>query len=232
MNLKVSESRIKNNVAFIEFPAENGWEGVALYSIQKLVEELKKFEAHSDVGTIIISPNNNDIPKNDEVKTYEEGIIYATQGQKLLQYIEQYPKPIISIASGNIYNIGFELILSSHFVVASPETKFGFQVIEEGIIPSFGGIQKLVRALGRNKALEVLLLNNILNATQAREFNLVNFISETPEEKALEIATEINKIDTSIRKAIINGINAYEYGESYNMELVNFAKSIEEINNN
>jgi len=60
----------------------------------------------------------------------------------------------------------------------------------------------------------------------------LSYISENPEEKAVKIVTEINKIEPSIRKAIIKGINAYEYGESYNVELVNFAKTIEEINNN
>ena len=229
MKIPTTEKYVKkvNNFIHINFPSEKGWECVSLYSIQKIVEILESVEKEN-ITAVIISPLEEKTTQKASYSNYEEGIIHGTKGQNSLKYIETFHAPIISLVYGNVFDTGFELMLSTHFVIAKEDTHFGFPSIIEGKFPQFGGIQKLVRNIGRNKSLELLLATPIIDSKTALNLNLINIITQNPEEKAIELIYTIEKIPASIRKAIIESINAYETNKGYQVELVNFAKSITE----
>jgi enoyl-CoA hydratase/carnithine racemase len=97
-------------------------------------------------------------------------------GQELTRQIETYPKPIIAAVNGLAYGGGCELVESIHMAVASETARFSKSEINIGIIPTFGGTQRLARNVGRKAAIELILTGRVFTAEEASQLGLVNQI--------------------------------------------------------
>jgi enoyl-CoA hydratase len=105
------------------------------------------------------------------------GKALAQKGQDLVfSKIENSSKPIIAAVNGFALGGGCELAMSCHFRIASDNAKFGQPEVNLGLIPGYGGTQRLVQLIGKGRAMEVLMTGNMIDATTALQYGLVNHV--------------------------------------------------------
>jgi enoyl-CoA hydratase len=139
--------------------------------------------------------------------TKEEGKTLARQGMDIFLKIENAPKPIVAAVNGFALGGGCELAMSCHFRVCSDSAKFGQPEINLGLIPGYGGTQRLTQYIGKGRALEAMLTGNMINATQALQYGLVNHIT-LPEELIAKTKSILGQIITKAPLAIAKCISA------------------------
>ena len=108
--------------------------------------------------------------------TLEEGKIMAKSGQDTFFRIERSPKPIVACVNGFALGGGCELAMSCHFRIASDNAKFGQPEVNLGLLPGYGGTQRLVQLIGKGRAMELLMSAVMIDATTALQFGLVNYV--------------------------------------------------------
>lgn len=116
--------------------------------------------------------------------------IFAQKGQEVFFKLEQLPKPVIACVNGFALGGGCELAMSCDFIYASTDAKFGQPEINLGILPGFGGTQRLPRLLGRARAKELCMTGGAIDAEQAKNLGLVTkvFPAEQLLEETLKVA--------------------------------------------
>ena len=110
-------------------------------------------------------------------------------GQDTFFRIENAPKPIIACVNGFALGGGCELAMSCHFRIAAENAKFGQPEVNLGLIPGYGGTQRLVQLVGKGRAMELLMTANMIDAATAQQFGLVNHV--VPADQLINKATEI-----------------------------------------
>lgn len=123
------------------------------------------------------------------------GKALAQKGQDLVfSKIENSPKPIIAAVNGFALGGGCELAMACHFRIASEQAKFGQPEVNLGLIPGYGGTQRLVQLIGKGRAMELLMTGNMIDAATALQYGLVNHVVKPEEllDKARSILTVIN----------------------------------------
>lgn len=139
----------------------------------------------------------------------------AETGQKIFKSIEDCPKPIIAVVNGFALGGGCELAMACHIRIATESAKFGQPEVNLGIIPGYGGTQRLTQLVGRGKALELLLTGDMIGAAEAKSLGLVNHVVNTRAE-AIELATKIlKKIVSKAPIAVANIIKSVNEGFSF-----------------
>ncbi|MBL0133238.1 MAG: enoyl-CoA hydratase/isomerase family protein [Chitinophagaceae bacterium] len=149
--------------------------------------------------------------------TVKEGMELAKAGQETFFRIERNTKPIIAAVNGFALGGGCELAMCCHFRIASDNAKFGQPEVNLGLIPGYGGTQRLVQLIGKGKAMELLMSAQLIDAAEALRLQLVNYVT-TPENlliKAKEILTIINSKAPLAVAGCIKAANAV-YDESQN----------------
>jgi enoyl-CoA hydratase len=140
----------------------------------------------------------------------DAGTELAYKGQKnVFDKIENAPKPIIAAVNGFALGGGCELAMACHFRLASENAKFGQPEVNLGLIPGYGGTQRLTRLVGKGKAMELMMTADMIAADEAKASGLVNHVYPQAELllKAKEILQKIqNKAPLAIAK-IIAGVN-------------------------
>jgi enoyl-CoA hydratase len=153
--------------------------------------------------------------------TPEQGEELSRNGQKILfDYIENLNKPVIAAINGFALGGGLELALCCHVRVASSNAKMGLPELNLGVIPGYGGTQRLAQLIGKGKAMEMILTSDMVNAEEALKLNLVNHVTSKEElmDKANELASKMAAkspvaLATAIRAVNANykdGINGFD----------------------
>jgi len=117
------------------------------------------------------------------------GKAIAEKGQRVFRTIERFPKPVIAAINGFALGGGCELALACHIRIASTEAKLGLPEVTLGIIPGYGGTQRMARLLGKGRALELILTGDRIGAEEALRIGLVNKV--VPAEELLATAEEM-----------------------------------------
>lgn len=131
----------------------------------------------------------------------------SKRGQDIFFKIENCSKPIIACVNGFALGGGCELAMSCHFRIASENAKFGQPEVNLGLIPGYGGTQRLAQLIGKGRAIELLISANTIDATTALQYGLVNYI--TSQEELIEKAkTILNTINSKAPIAVANCIKA------------------------
>jgi enoyl-CoA hydratase len=113
----------------------------------------------------------------------------AERGQRVFRSIERCPKPVIAAVNGFALGGGCELALACHIRIASEKAQLGLPEVTLGIIPGYGGTQRMARLLGKGKALELILTADRINATDAERIGLVNKV--VPADQLMSAAEEM-----------------------------------------
>jgi len=121
----------------------------------------KSFVAGTDIGEL------------KELST-ETGKVFAENGQSVFNLIENLGKPVIAGVNGYALGGGCELALACHIRIASENAKFGQPEVNLGIIPGYGGTQRLARLVGKSRAMEMILTGDSIDAQEALRIGLVN----------------------------------------------------------
>ncbi len=164
-------------------------------------------------------------------KNEQEGYSLAKKGHDTFGLIENFPLPVIAAINGFSLGGGNELAMACHIRIAAPNAKFGQPEVNLGLIPGFGGTQRLIQYLGKGRAMELLLTGDMIDANQALEYGLITHI--IPQEELLDKAKSmINKIGQKGPLAIastIQAVNAFfdKSANGFVRELVGFSKTIE-----
>jgi enoyl-CoA hydratase len=156
---------------------------------------------------------------------YMNGRKFAEEGQEVFMKIETCPKPVVAAINGFALGGGCELAMACHIRVASSKAKFGQPEVNLGIIPGYGGTQRLPMLVGKGKAMELILTGDMISAEEAYRIGLVNHVV-APEDvmaKSEEILKKIlSKGALSITLAI-DSINAfYSSDDGYQTEANSF----------
>lgn len=153
---------------------------------------------------------------------------FAEEGQEIFQAIEHCHTPVVAVVNGFALGGGCELAMAAHMRVAVKAAKFGQPEVNLGLIPGYGGTQRLTQLIGKGRAFEYLMSADMLSADQALEYGLVNYVEEdkaAANAKAVEILTKIQSKAPVAIGLVIDSVNAhFEDGvNGYQTEANSFA---------
>lgn len=160
----------------------------------------------------------------------KEGKHLAAQGQKVLfDTVAKLNTPVIAAINGFALGGGLELAMAAHFRLASDNAKMGLPEVSLGVIPGYGGTQRLPELVGKGIAMEMIMTAGMVDANKALQYGLVNHVTSQEEllDKAKEIAKRITRNSTVAIGAAIRAVNAgYESGTNgYQVEISEFGES-------
>lgn len=153
---------------------------------------------------------------------------FAENGQEVFGQIENCPKPVIAAVNGYALGGGCELAMACHMRVASPNARFGQPEVNLGIIPGYGGTQRLTQLVGKGKALELMMTGDQIKALEAKELGLVNHVVDSLEEllpKCQEILDKTTAKAPLALGMVVTCVNAVFSNEEngYQMEANSFS---------
>jgi enoyl-CoA hydratase len=182
--------------------------------IKELGEALDGFEADADIGAVVLTGSDKafaagaDI-KEMQAKTYMDCYLedFITNGW---ERITKLRKPIIAAVSGYALGGGCEVAMMCDFILASDTAKFGQPEITIGTIPGAGGTQRLTRAVGKAKAMEMVLTGRLMDAAEAERAGLVSRIVPAADlvEEAVKVADRIATLSRPIVLMAKEAVNA------------------------
>ncbi len=150
------------------------------------------------------------------------GSALARTGQsQVFDKIENCPKPVVAAVNGFALGGGCELAMSCHFRLASNNAKFGQPEVNLGLIPGYGGTQRLTALVGKGRAMELCMSAKLIGAEEALSMGLVNYVT-TPEELIGKCTEILNTINTKAPLALsrtIACINKAGSGDGYETEI-------------
>ena len=204
-------------------------------TIQELHDAFENLESNSDVRVIIITGEGEkafvagaDISEFASF-TIQEGAQLAAQGQELLfNFIENLRKPVIAAVNGFALGGGLELAMACHFRIASDNAKMGLPEVSLGVIPGYGGTQRLPQLIGKGRAMEMIMTAGMISAEDALRNGLVNHL--VPQSELLDftrgIAAKIMRNSPFAIGRAIKCVNAnFKDGvNGFETEIRNFGK--------
>jgi enoyl-CoA hydratase len=233
MSFKNLHITTHNNISIITINRPKKLNALNQDTIQELHEAFKTADADNGTKVIIVTGSGEkafvagaDI---SEFANYsvEEGMHLAANGQKLLfDFVENLSTPVIAAVNGFALGGGLELAMACHFRVASNTAKMGLPEVSLGVIPGYGGTQRLTQLVGKGRALELIMTASMIDANKALSYGLVNHV--VPHEELLELcktlAAKITKNSTVAISAAIKAVNAnFKTGiNGYHTEITEF----------
>lgn len=213
-NILVEEN---NGITTITINRPNKLNALNKQTIEELHDALKEEAADEDTKVIIITGSGEkafvagaDISEFANFNV-EEGAKLAAKGQTMLfDFIENLSKPVIAAVNGFALGGGLELAMACHFRIASDNAKMGLPEVSLGVIPGYGGTQRLPQLIGKGRAMELIMTAGMMDANQALNYGLVNHVTTLEELIPLceKIARKISNNSMVAIGAAIKAINA------------------------
>lgn len=224
---------ISNGVLVITINRPDKLNSLNKQTIEDLHDALADAENQSDIRSVIITGAGKkafvagaDIAEFSDYSMQEGQQLSSTGHFKVFNFIENYSKPIIAAVNGFALGGGLELAMACHLRVVSDNAKMGLPEVGLGVIPGYGGTQRLAQLVGKGKAFEMIVTADLITAQDALKWGLANYVTTQEEllNKCFEITGKIaTKSPTAIRTAI-KVINA-----GYNNQVNGFQAEIEEF---
>lgn len=191
-------------------------EGVDDHEVKAIIitgEGEKAFVAGADI---------KEISELNEVNSRK----FSENGQEVFESIENCVKPVLAAVNGYALGGGCELAMACHLRIASENAKFGQPEVKLGIIPGYGGTQRLTYLIGKGKAMELMMTGEMIDAKQALQLGLVNYVVPAGQimEKAKSLLDKVIKQAPIAVSNVINCVNAAFDNEAngYQTEANNF----------
>lgn len=143
--------------------------------------------------------------------TVKQGRELSAHGQKtLFDFVESLSTPVIAAINGFALGGGLELAMSCHFRIASENARMGLPEVSLGVIPGYGGTQRLPQLVGKGRAMEMILTGGMIDAEKALEYGLVNHVTEPEALDAFceDLARRIAKNAPTALSHAIKAVNA------------------------
>ena len=204
-------------------------------TIKELHEAFDRAEDDEDVRVIILTGSGEkafvagaDISEFADFNV-KEGAKLAKKGQEILfDFVENLTTPVIAAVNGFALGGGLELAMACHFRIASDNAKMGLPEVSLGVIPGYGGTQRLPQLVGKGKAMEMIMTAGMITAEEALHFGLVNYVVTQDELLPLaeKIAGKITRNSPSAISAAIKAVNAnFKDGvNGFKIEIEEFGK--------
>jgi enoyl-CoA hydratase len=229
-------TEIRNQIAFLTINRPQQLNALNKDTIAALHAALAAADTNPNVGVIILTGSGEkafvagaDIKEFADFSIAEGGALAQTGQQTLFDFIEQLGTPVIAAVNGFALGGGLELAMAAHIRIASSNAKMGLPETSLGVIPGYGGTQRLAQLVGRGKANELIFTAGMLKAEEALQWGLVNAVVEQPDllDSCEAMAQKIlNNSPMAIAAAIrcvnagfASGVNGYE------VEIEEFGKS-------
>jgi len=206
----------KNNIAIIKINRPDKLNALNHKVLDELYSALKHCGEVESIWGIILTGSGEkafvagaDIAEINKLDS-KSGKEFALHGQSIFNYIEQFPKPVVCAVNGFALGGGCELAMACHIRIASENAKFGQPEVNLGIIPGYGGTQRLTRLIGKGRSMYMILTGEMIDANTAYQFGLVNKVvplNELLNEAEKILTTIIQKGRVAITTAI-RSINA------------------------
>ncbi|MDI1355429.1 MAG: enoyl-CoA hydratase-related protein [bacterium] len=224
---------LKNGVLVITINRPDKLNALNKQTIEELHEALVEAENQHEIRSIIITGAGQkafvagaDIAEFSNFSVAEGKQMSSIGHFKIFNFIENYSKPIIAAVNGFALGGGLELAMACHLRVVSDNAKMGLPEVSLGLIPGYGGTQRLAQLLGKGKAFEMIVTADMITAQDAYKWGLANYV--TTQEELLNKCFEItNKISTKSPTAIKTAIKVINAG--YNNNLNGYEVEIEEF---
>jgi enoyl-CoA hydratase len=159
--------------------------------------------------------------------TQQEAMALAKKGQDVFFKIENCQKPVIAAVNGFALGGGCELAMACHFRIASDNAKFGQPEVNLGLIPGYGGTQRLPMLIGKGRAIELLITGNTIDANTGLQYGLVNYVV-SPEELLPKVTGILQLIISKAPVAVSKCINAVNHAymgiKGYEVEIFGFSE--------
>lgn len=226
-------SEVKEGVAYITINRPKQLNALNSETIEELNDAILKADRDAEVKCMILTGTDTKaFVAGADIKEFahfneEEGANLARDGQFLLfNLLENSSTPSIAAVNGFALGGGLELAMACHMRVASDNAKMGLPEVSLGVIPGYGGTQRLTQLVGKGKAMELITTAGMMTAADAKEWGLVNHVC--PQEDLMAACEKIaSKIARNSSVAIghaIKAVNAGFVSEGFETEIAEFGK--------
>ena len=206
-----------NSVATITINREGKLNALTLETVQEIGQAVDEAISDKNIrGIIITGSGQKAFAAGADISEFLafdniQGIDMARKGHAIFNKIENSVKPVIAAVNGFALGGGCELAMSCHIRIATTNAKFGQPEVKLGIIPGYGGTQRLIQLAGKGKAMELLMTADMLGAEEALNVGLVNYVvsSEQLIDKCKEILNKIMAVSPNAVTSVIKAVNAY-----------------------
>lgn len=236
--MKFILNEISNKVGYIIINRPEAMNAMNSEVIKELDESVKELAENEEVGVIIITGSGEkafvagaDI-KAMQTMSSRQAVEFSREGQEMTKTIENSPKPVIAAINGFALGGGCEIALACDIRIASDNAKFSQPEVALGIIPGWGGTQRLPRLIGKGRAIEMIASGEMIDAEEALRIGLVNHV--VPQEELIEKAKSIAKsILKNGPRAVASSIRSIHKGfdesieSALDIELNEFAELFE-----
>ena len=193
-------------------------------TIQELHDALSDAEQDQNIRVVILTGSGEKaFVAGADIKEFasfdvSQGKELAAQGQALLfDFIEAMGTPVIAAVNGFSLGGGLELAMSCHYRIASDNARMGLPEVSLGVIPGYGGTQRLAQLVGKGKATEMVISAGMISAEDALSWGLVNYV--VPQEELLATASkQAGKICRNSPNAIAAALRAFSAGYAHGVD--------------
>ena len=233
MNFNTILVSIKDRRAYVTINRPKKLNALNKETISELSFAFEKLEEDQNIRVIILTGSGQksfvagaDISEFVHFSEEEGGRLAKIGQEKLFNYIENLSTPVIAAVNGFALGGGLELAMCCHFRIASDTSKMGLPEVSLGVIPGYGGTQRLPQLVGKGKAMEMIMTASMISAHEAKACGFVNEV--TTQEELLptveKIANKILRNSPIAISAAIRAVNAgFEDGvNGYNTEIDEF----------
>lgn len=224
---------IEDKIATVTINRPESLNALNKETIKQLSETIVQLESNNEVRVILLTGSGTKaFVAGADIKEFqnynqEEGTALAKEGQEMLfNKIENLSKPVIALVNGFALGGGLELAMACHFRIASENAKLGLPEVTLGLIPGYGGTQRLTQLIGKGRANQAIFTAEMFTAQKSLEIGLVNEVvsQENLLDRGKELAIKIaNNSPLAIAKAILC-TNAYQLEIGYNIEIESFGE--------
>lgn len=181
-------TEIRNQIAFLTINRPQQLNALNKDTIEALHNALAAADAEQGVGVIVLTGSGEkafvagaDIKEFADFNIAQGGELALRGQQTLFDFIEQLSTPVIAAVNGFALGGGLELAMAAHIRIASSNARMGLPETSLGVIPGYGGTQRLAQLIGRGKANEIIFTAGMLEADEALQWGLVNAVVEQSE---------------------------------------------------
>ncbi len=205
----------EGGVGLIQLNRPKALNALSTAMVIELNAALDGFEQNDGIGAIIITGNEKAFAAGADVREMKDKTFADVKGKNFLHswdHINNITKPIIAAVSGFALGGGCEFALACDIIIAAETAKFSLPETSLGIIPGAGGTQRLLRALGKAKAMDMILTHRMIDAGEAERSGLVSRVVPADQlmKEALAMAAKIAGLSHPVVKAAKQAVKAAE----------------------